>query len=43
MPAAEIAGGVIILTGVVVVTERARLRTELPEVEYVPEPDLTNR
>jgi drug/metabolite transporter (DMT)-like permease len=43
MTAAEIAGGVIILTGVVVVAERARLRTELPVPDYVPERDLTNR
>ncbi|HEY0870777.1 MAG TPA: DMT family transporter, partial [Acidothermaceae bacterium] len=41
MTAAEIAGGIIILTGVVVVAERARLRPELPELEYVEAPDLT--
>ena len=41
MTVAEIAGGVIILTGVVVVAERARLRTELPVLDYVPERDLT--
>ena len=43
MTAAEIAGGVIILAGVVVVAERARLRTELPVLDYVPERDLTKR
>ncbi|HEY5201736.1 MAG TPA: DMT family transporter [Acidothermaceae bacterium] len=43
MTAAEIAGGIIILTGVVVVAERARLRVELPELDYVPERDLTKR
>lgn len=43
MTAAEIAGGVIILTGVVVVAQRARLQTELPELEYVAPRDLTNR
>jgi drug/metabolite transporter (DMT)-like permease len=43
MTAAEIAGGVIILTGVVVVAERARLRTEVPVLDYVPERDLTKR
>ena len=43
MTAAEIAGGVIIFTGVVVVAERARLRTEPPVLEYVPERDLTKR
>jgi hypothetical protein len=41
LTAAEIAGGVIILIGVVVVAERARLRTELPEFDYVQAPDLT--
>ena len=41
MTAAEIGGGVIILTGVVVVAERARLRTELPELDDVQARDLT--
>ena len=41
MTAAEIAGGVIILTGVVVVARRARLRTEVLELEYVEARDLT--
>ena len=41
MTVAEIAGGVIILTGVVVVAERARLRTDLPELDYVEARDLT--
>jgi len=41
MTVAEIGGGVIILTGVVVVAERARLRTELPELDDVQARDLT--
>jgi drug/metabolite transporter (DMT)-like permease len=41
MTAAEITGGLIILTGVVVVAERARLRTELPELDHVQARDLT--
>jgi drug/metabolite transporter (DMT)-like permease len=41
MTAAEIGGGLIILTGVVVVAERARLRTEIPAIEYVDTRDLT--
>ena len=41
MTAAEIAGGLIILAGVVVVAERARLRTEIPDLEYLEARDLT--
>jgi len=42
MTAAEIGGGVIILTGVVVVAERARLRAETTVIDYIlPERDLT--